>query len=99
MKLTLLVPETSGNYIVQLLDEAGNPARVNNIKKTETITYQYLLPQKYTIKIIYDMNADYKWNTGNLLRKIQPEKVVFNADPITIRSNWDMELEWKLLNN
>ena len=31
-------------------------------------------------KLIYDNNANYKWDTGNLLQKLQPEKVIYNAE-------------------
>jgi hypothetical protein len=28
------------------------------------------------------------------LNKTQPEKVILFNEPITIRSNWDLELKW-----
>ncbi len=97
LKLKIDITETkTGNYIVQLLDEKENVLRENNIKKSETLTYQYLLPKKYKLKVIFDDNANYKWDTGNLQKKYQPEKVIYNAEAINTRSNWDIELEWKI---
>jgi len=49
------------------------------------------------LKIIYDNNANFKWDTGNLLQKLQPEKVIYNAEPVNTRPNWDLELEWKVI--
>ena len=96
LKLKIEIPETIGNYIVQLLDEKENLVRENIIKKSETISYEYLYSKKYKLKIIYDINANNKWDTGNLMQKQQPEKVIYNAEPVNIRPNWDLELDWKV---
>ncbi len=94
MKLNVKIPETTGNYIVQLMDEKENVIRESNIKKTETINYDYLYPQKYKLKIIVDENNNSKWDSGSYLQKIKGEKVIYNTEPITIRSNWDLDLDW-----
>lgn len=96
LKLKIEIPETKGNYIVQLLDEKENLVRENIIKKSETLSYEYLYSKKFKLKIIYDINANNKWDTGNLLQKQQPEKVIYNAEPVNIRPNWDLELDWKV---
>lgn len=88
--------KTKHNYIVQLLDEKENIVREDLTKKGETIHYEYLYPQKYKLKIIVNENSNDKWDTGNLLEKQQPEKVIYYSELITIRSNWDMDLEWKV---
>ena len=55
-----------------------------------------LTPGKYQLKYILDANQDGKWNTGNWGDRIQPEKVINYPNEITIRSNWDLELDWNL---
>ena len=55
-----------------------------------------LTPGKYQLKYILDANSDGKWNTGDWKEKVQPEKAVNYPNEITIRSNWDLELEWTL---
>lgn len=97
LKLKPDLPETSGNYIVQLMDEKENIIRENTIKKSETIDYHHLLPKKYKLKIIVDDNTNNKWDTGILQQKQQPEKTIYNAESIEVRSNWDLELEWKVM--
>jgi hypothetical protein len=96
LKVKIDIAETEGNYIVQLLDEKENIIRETNISKAETLNYLYLLPKKYKLKVIFDDNKNHKWDTGNLLKKQQPEKVVYNAETITARPNWDLDLEWKV---
>ena len=55
-----------------------------------------ITPGKYQLKYIADSNQGGVWNTGNWESKTQPEKVINYPNEITIRSNWDLELEWDL---
>jgi hypothetical protein len=55
-----------------------------------------IIPGKYQLKYIADANEDGIWNTGNWESKTQAEKVTNYQTEITIRSNWDLELEWEL---
>ena len=87
---------STGNYIVQLLDERENVIRESKIATSESIFYDYLYPATYRLKVIFDKNANGKWDEGNYQKKLQPEKVIFNSEPVNIRSNWDLELEWKI---
>ncbi len=96
VKLNLTIPETKGNYIVQLLDEQDRVVREDNIQKSTILSYAYLYPRKYKLKIIYDDNSNHKWDTGNYLKQLQPEKVIYNSELINIRSNWDADLVWKI---
>ena len=85
----------AGNYTIQMLNEKGNvlDERINFSNGKEE--YKYLHPGKYKMKIIYDTNKNGKWDTGNYIEHKQPEKVIYYPEDITIRSNWDLELEWK----
>ncbi len=96
LKLNISIPETKNNYVVQLIDEQGNVTRENFIKKPEVLNYDYLQPKKYKLKIIVDDNNNQKWDTGNYIQHLQAEKVIFNSELINVRSNWDMELDWKV---
>ncbi|MBK7182639.1 MAG: Ig-like domain-containing protein [Bacteroidetes bacterium] len=96
LKLNISIPETKNNYVVQLIDEQGNVTREHFIKKSEVLNYDYLQPKKYKLKIIVDNNNNQKWDTGNYIQHLQAEKVIFNSELINVRSNWDMELDWKV---
>ena len=56
-----------------------------------------LIAGKYQLKYIIDLNEDSNWTTGSWEKKIQAEKVYNYSSEITIRSNWDLELEWLIL--
>ena len=55
-----------------------------------------ITPGKYNLKCIVDENGDEEWTRGNWESKSQPEKVFNYPTEITIRSNWDLELDWNL---
>jgi uncharacterized protein (DUF2141 family) len=95
LKLSISLPHLQ-HYIVQLLDEKENIIRENYIDKSTVIDYKYLSPKIYRLKIIDDVNSNKKWDSGNFSKKIQSEKVIYNAEPINVRSNWDLELTWNI---
>ena len=49
-------------------------------------------PGDYDVKILFDLNNNGIWDTGDYWKKIQPEKVVARKKPISIRANWDNEI-------
>lgn len=49
-------------------------------------------PGDYEVKILFDLNNNGKWDTGDYWKKIQPERVVARKKPISIRANWDNEI-------
>ena len=53
-----------------------------------------IAPGKYNLKCIVDKNGDGDWTRGNWENKTQAERVFNYPTEITIRSNWDLELEW-----
>ncbi len=102
-KLDLVFPSVKHQYIIQLLN--ANKGVVSETIVTpkdkmreglKKLKYDYLNPGKYSIRVIYDSNNDGMWTSGDLINGIQPENVTYYPDPITIRSNWDVVLEWDL---
>ena len=55
------------------------------------ITFDYLEPKTYIIKIYEDWNDDGKWDTGNYKLNLQPETVHYFRKEIKVRSNWEVE--------
>ena len=46
----------------------------------------------YDLRILYDKNKNGKWDPGEFSEKRQPEIVVLVPKPITIKANWDNEV-------
>lgn len=87
-----LKKEIQNSIVVQLTDEAGNVYRDMIVNQDTTFEFINLDPGTYKIKIIYDSNNNGKWDTGNYLKHIQPEKISFFTDAVTIRANWDVDV-------
>ncbi len=84
-------PLDNDSIIYELLNDKNEVVKTNyNIK--ETIVYTNINPGTYRIRMIYDTNKNNKWDTGNYLNNIQPEKIEYYINPIKIRANWDLEI-------
>lgn len=88
------VPDTEDQYIIQLLDEKEVVIHENIITGKTVLEYNYLSARKYVFKAIHDENGNGKWDTGNYLKKIQPEKVYYFSKVLELRTNWTVEEEW-----
>ena len=64
---------------------------VRKILKNEInrYTFDYLNPGVYGVRLVKDKNLNNKWDTGNYLKKIQPEEVIYMEGEISLRANWD----------
>lgn len=93
LKLHLRLPKL---YIVQLLTDAGKVLQEDRIEEDGKISYPFLLPGKYKIKAILDRNRNGKWDAGNYLRHVQPEKIIIYPKTLNLRANWEQEEDWQL---
>jgi len=84
-----LAGNTQFPLIVQLTDDEGEKT-IREIYMTEPkiLEFNNLDPAKYMVRVIYDENSNEMWDTGNYLKKIQPEKVSYYPDIIEMRANW-----------
>lgn len=90
-RLMVTLDSVQNNVIVQLLQK-DIPVRQESTRKSGKLTFDFVPPGKYKVKIIYDRNNNGFWDTGRYLEKLQPEKVGFYHDEIEIRSNWDLDI-------
>ena len=82
-------PEGTYNYFLQLLDARGDVVRKALKSENNRYTFDYLLPGTYGVRLIKDRNNNQQWDTGNYLKKIQPEEVIYMDGEIDLRANWD----------
>ena len=81
--------------IVQLYQE-DKKIREKVITEDSQLVFGYLYPNSYIIKVIIDKIPNGEWDTGNYLKKRQPEEVMYKKQPVNVRSNWDVEVDWNL---
>ena len=76
--ISLVLSNVSNKYIVDLLNEKRDKVlRSYIVDKDSTLPFPYLKAGKYSIRITEDVNRNGIVDTGNLLEKKQPEKVLF----------------------
>jgi len=93
----ILTPEGSADpLIIQLLDEKETLLSEKFPDENGTVTFDYLAPRKYRLKAIADRNQNKKWDSGNYLGRVQPEKVFYYPGGLDVRSNWDLDITWNL---
>lgn len=92
LKLTINWKSPDVDYIIQLINN-GSIISKAILNDTLSLKYPFLKPGKYTVRVIEDLNNNWEWDTGNYLKKRQPERVFQYAEQIIIRANWDMDIE------
>lgn len=76
--LSLMMSNVNNKYIVDLLNEKRDKViRSFIIDSDQTLLFPYLKAGKYSIRLTEDVNRNGIVDTGNLLEKKQPEKVMF----------------------
>lgn len=78
------------SVIIQLTDTKDKTFAQKIVKNSTSITFKYLKPKEYKIRIIYDDNDNGKWDTGTFLKGTQPEKIEYHPDIQKVRPNWSL---------
>lgn len=74
--------------IFQLTNEKGEVKYEQYSTKPESLDFLNLDSGKYLIRVIFDANGNRKYDTGNYLKKIQPERVAHFEMDDDIRPDW-----------
>jgi hypothetical protein len=94
--LNLTADTLPSPVILQLLDEQGRKKESRVLNRPGKVEFLNLLPAEVKLKVIFDANGNSRWDTGNYLEGLEPEKVVIYPGTIQIRANWDLQADWKL---
>jgi uncharacterized protein (DUF2141 family) len=90
--------EQEGNYIVQLLSgDKSDIVQEDFIVSDKSVTYNYLKPAKYRIRVIADANNNKKWDSGKYIIRQQPEKIIYFDKIIDLQPNWKVEETFNVL--
>lgn len=78
--------------IVDITNKKGDEVLATAYSEGETkITFNLLVPEEFTIRVIYDDNKNKVYDTGNFLKKTYSEEVFYHQKGIDVRSNWDVD--------
>lgn len=98
LSLNLTGNNISYPIIVQLTNEQGDLQREIYTIEPKVFEFNNLSPGKYLVRVIFDENQNQKWDTGNYIKKIQPEKVTYYPGVIEMRANWEKIETFNLIN-
>jgi hypothetical protein len=96
--INMNITGVKGPTIVQVLenDDMEDVLKSKIIEDDGIVVFDYLHPDKYKLKVIFDDNENGEWDTGSYQDKYQPEKVAYVNEVIKVRSNWDNNIDWEL---
>lgn len=78
-----------GSKIIQLVTSKDEVKYEQFAEYQQVFEFDLIEPGEYYVRVIYDINNNQVWDTGNYLKRIQPEEVTYFPKPLTIRANWD----------
>lgn len=91
LKLTLQEAENYP-YIVQVVTEKGDVVEEQYAKEDKTVfNFGLVEPGSYYVRLILDVNANGKYDTGNYLKQLQPEAIIYYPELLDLRSGWSEE--------
>ena len=88
-----LKSDFSGDIIVQLL-KGSNVILQEQFENISEFNLKNISTGEYSLRAFHDENKNGYWDTGNFLEKKQAEQMYYYPEKITIRENWDLELDW-----
>jgi uncharacterized protein (DUF2141 family) len=92
-----VIRNSNSKFILQMIDSNGEVIRIfKNVNQDATYNFDYVRPGKYIFRLIEDANNNDKWDTGNYLKKIKPERVYYFSNELEVRANWDLNETFNL---
>ena len=85
-----LIYEDSYEFILELLKDNKVVRSYSKPIENSNYPFEILNPGKYFLRLIKDKNNNDRWDTGNYLKKIQPEEVIYYPFELELRANWDL---------
>lgn len=83
--------------IVQLTDDKGKVVYERYASSSPLVDFTDVLPKQYSLRVVFDTNKNGKYDPGNFLLGLQPERVSYAPKIDEVRSNFDQIIEFNLL--
>ena len=78
--------------IVEATNAKGDVVYASDYSEGKTkLEFNLMVPDKFTIRIIYDDNKNKKYDSGNFLNKTYAEEVFYYQTEVDVRTNWDVD--------
>ena len=90
MVFAVNILDPTKNYLLELLSAEKKVIKTVPIQKSGKVTFSDYAIGKYRVRIIYDLNKNGKWDTGDLKTRTQPEPIWYFNKELSLRANWEM---------
>jgi len=92
-----IILDTESEYILQMINSNNEIVKeYNSISIDGILNFELITPGKYIFRMIKDDNGNKIWDTGNYLKRVQPEAVYYSNFELDIRANWDFNETFNL---
>lgn len=89
-----LVGREEKQYLIQLMDqEKVVYEQIITPEDPDTYIWKQIVPKGYKLRVIVDENSNGVWDAGSFVQRIQPEKVIRFPDALSLRPDWETDLE------
>jgi hypothetical protein len=85
-----------GDRIIQLLSADGKLTGEKKMQKDGKVEFKYIDQGKYRLRVIYDLNGDGKWTSGDFITGRQPEPVSYYNQELYIKEGWVEDQDWDI---
>ena len=98
INLTVRSTHPKAKYIVQLTNAQGATQKEIRNVTAGSYKFEYITPGDVMVRVIEDLNANGKWDTGDMVAMCQPERseIYKSADGvelITTKANWEFDVD------
>jgi uncharacterized protein (DUF2141 family) len=87
----VVLPEKNKSYILEVLNDNSAVVNTTVLAQDTTVTFRNYRAGRYAFRIIYDNNKNGIWDTGNVFKRLQPERIWNSPLEISIRPLWDKD--------
>ena len=94
--LRLVLKNATYPVVVQIVSTTGAVEAEQFIEASQPIDFIHLNPGKYFLRAVFDTNKNGRYDAGNFLLKIQPERVSYAKEVLEVRAGWDAIEEFVL---
>lgn len=96
VKIHVTGRDDTTRYIIQLLDGSNSLKQEKRDVVTGEVQFNYVPAGEIKFRIIEDRNGNGKWDTGNVVERLQPERAEIYAnekgeDTFATKTNWEVE--------
>jgi hypothetical protein len=94
--LSVDADSSMGTLLFMLTDKNNRIVYREHIKPDQTVTVRDLPPGDYSAKAIEDVNLNFLYDPIDLDKKSDPEITHLYSGKISVRSNWELKLSWRI---